>query len=151
MSAEQSSTHNCSAPTICGPANFTIDSDPKTFCHTNRLGDEAPWVGLMFSDPVWVKAVEINNHQSWDRVGTIDIRITNSLPTDGWFPYTGEEFLGSIFGQNTSERVLTLNGSPKQGLFLLVQLTSKAYPNSTLIIREIRVFGIPSIISGKYF
>jgi len=137
VDAFQSSTHICSEPAACGPANFCIDSDTTTICHTRHFPDEirAPWVAIDFAFSISVTAVEIENHH-WDRVGAVEVRVTNTLPTDDTTMFSG----GELFGIYTPGTV-RLEEAPKQGRFVLIQRHPGQYPNDVLFMDEIRVFG----------
>ena len=143
LEAVQSSTHNCSVTEeVCGPANLCIDSDLNTFCHTAPNGDTAPWFALMFSDSVTVTDIELEiSRGKRDRVGNVEVRITNCLPTDGNTKFTGGEFFGNFSGPDTPGRFVSLSNKPTQGRFVLVQRDQGEYPNNVLIMEDIRVFG----------
>ena len=143
LEAVQSSTHNCSVTEeVCGPANLCIDSDLNTFCHTAPNVDTAPWFALMFSDSVTVTDIELEiSRGKRDRVGNVEVRITNCLPTDGNTKFTGGELFSNFSGPDTPGRFVSLSNKPTQGRFVLVQRDQGEYPNNVLIMEDIRVFG----------
>ena len=93
VDATQSSTHTCGGCSG-GPAKFCIDSNLTTICHTQHHVDKAPWVALHFAASTTVTVIELVNSQ-WDRVGTVEVRVTNSLPTDASTMFSGGELFGS--------------------------------------------------------
>jgi len=139
VDAVQSSTHACSTPEICGPAEFCIDSKIETFCHTAHNNDKFPWIALRFSKPVLVTSVELEGY-SWDRHGAVEVRITDTLPVDGNTKFTGGELFGSFTGSD-AEQLVSLRNKPTQGTFVVVQRDQGKHPNNILVVNEIRVFG----------
>merc|ERR1719206_48905 len=137
-----SSSHTCSTGR-CGPgkAKYCADDVGTTICHTRHGADNFPWIALEFSAPVQVTKVEILNAQSqWERIGTVDVRITESLPTDGQTMFSDGELFGSFTGPGTTGGVVTLEETPKQGTFVLLQRNKGQHPNEVLIVSDIRVF-----------
>jgi len=132
----QSSTHPCSKPDICGAAQRCIDSNITTFCHTKT--DDAPWFALNFSVPVVVTKVDIYS-ASWARVGDLEVRVTNTLPTDGSTVFSG----GELFGIYPSHE-RNFEGTPQRGMYVVLQRNSGQLPKDSLIMNEIWVFGYPS-------
>ena len=139
VDAVQSSTHACSRPEICGPAKFCIDSNIKTFCHTAHNNDKFPWIALKFLKPVLVTSVELESGEM-DRLGGVEVRITDTLPVDDNTKFTGGELFGSFTG-SVAENIVSLRNKPTQGTFVVVQRDQGQHPNNVLIINEIRVFG----------
>merc|ERR1719206_629037 len=137
-----SSSHTCSTGQ-CGPgkAEYCADDVATTICHTRHGADNFPWIALEFSAPVQVTKVEILNAQSqWERIGTVDVRFTESLPTDGQTMFSDGELFGSFTGPGTTGGVVTLEETPKQGTFVLLQRNKGQHPNEVLIVSDIRVF-----------
>jgi len=137
-----SSSHTCSTGQ-CGPgkAEYCADDVGTTICHTRHGADNFPWIALEFSAPVQVTKVEILNAQSqWERIGTVDVRITESLPTDGQAMFSDGELFGSFTGPGTTGGIVTLEETPKQGTFVLLQRNKGQHPNDVLIVSDIRVF-----------
>merc|ERR1712013_636329 len=137
-----SSSHTCSTGQ-CGPgkAEYCADDVGTTICHTRHGADNFPWIALEFSAPVQVTKVEILNAQSqWERIGTVDVRITESLPTDGKTMFSGGDLFGRFSGPGTTGGVVTLEETPKQGTYVLIQRNKGQFPNEVLIVSDIRVF-----------
>ena len=96
----------------------------------------------MFSDSVTVTDIELEiSRGKRDRVGNVEVRITNCLPTDGNTKFTCGEFFGNFSGPDTPGRFVSLSNKPTQGRFVLVQRDQGEYPNNVLIMEDIRVFG----------
>ena len=134
VDAVQSSTHTC-VGCSAGPARFCIDSNHSTICHTLHHVDNAPWVALSFKVSITVTAVEIVNSQ-WDRVGNVEVRVTNTLPTDGSTMFSGGHLFGSYIAGNKR-----LEATPRQGMFVLVQRHPGQFPNDVLITEDRKFFG----------
>merc|ERR1712142_480429 len=137
VAAVLSSTHMCIGCSG-GPAEFCIDSDISTLCHSKHLADKAPWIAVRFSEPVTVTGVEFVNAKAyWDRVGPVEVRVTNTLPKDGTTMFSDGELFGNFQPGNNNR----LEGNPVKGKVVLVQRLPGQYPNDVLIMEEIRVFG----------
>merc|ERR1712142_944893 len=137
VAAVLSSTHMCIGCSG-GPAEFCIDSDISTLCHSKHLADKAPWIAVRFSEPVTVTGVEFVNAKAyWDRVGPVEVRVTNTLPKDGTTMFSDGELFGNFKPGNNNR----LEGNPVKGKVVLVQRLPGQYPNDVLIMEEIRVFG----------
>ena len=135
-----STTHQCSNPKTCGAAKFCSDSSLNTWCHSAG-SEEAPWVALVFTGPVWVEKVElfnVNEPVAAARLRNVEVRITNTLPTNRRSMFSGGLVLGSFSGPATSDQVIKMEGTPKQGKIVLVQMKHKV----PLHLKEIRVFGL---------
>eukprot|EP00090_Calanus_glacialis_P024685 TRINITY_DN38360_c0_g1_i1.p1 TRINITY_DN38360_c0_g1~~TRINITY_DN38360_c0_g1_i1.p1 ORF type:complete len:190 (-),score=29.70 TRINITY_DN38360_c0_g1_i1:24-593(-) len=150
VDVKSSSTHPCSQPTTCGAAKFCSDSDLDTRCHTaHGASEEAPWVALVFIDPVWVEKVELVNvrtdKHNAGRLRNVEVRITNTLPTNGRSMFSGGLVLGNFSGPATSDQFVVMEGTPKKGKIVLVQMKHK----EPLHLREIRVFGLSKECMGK--
>jgi len=70
----------------------------------------------------------------------VDVRITESLPTDGKTMFSGGELFGRFSGPGTTGGVVTLEETPKQGTYVLIQRNKGQFPNEVLIVSDIRVF-----------
>ena len=90
-------------------------------------------------------AVEfVNAKSSWDRVGPVEVRVTNTLPIDGSAMFSAGEFFGSFKPGNGDK----LEGTPRQGKIVLIQRHPGKVPNDVFIMQEIRVFGFPTDPTG---
>merc|ERR1712142_654160 len=137
VAAVLSSTHMCIGCSG-GPAKFCIDSDISTLCHSKHFADKAPWIAVRFSEPVTVTGVEFVNAKAyWDRVGPVEVKVTNTLPKDGTTMFSDGELFGNFKPGNNNR----LEGNPVKGKVVLVQRLPGQYPNDVLIMEEIRVFG----------
>merc|ERR1712142_132752 len=137
VAAVLSSTHMCIGCSG-GPAKFCIDSNVSTLCHSKHFADKAPWIAVRFSEPVTVTGVEFVNAKAyWDRVGPVEVRVTNTLPKDGTTMFSDGELFGNFKPGNNNR----LEGNPVKGKVVLVQRLPGQYPNDVLIMEEIRVFG----------
>ena len=73
---------------------------------------------------------------SWARVGDLEVRVTNTLPTDGSTVFSG----GELFGIYPS-RARNFEGTAQRGMYVVVQRNSGQLPKDSLIMNEISVFG----------
>ena len=73
-------------------------------------------------------------------MGTVEVRITDSLPGDGNTKFTGGELFGTFTGSD-AEKIVSLRNKPTQGTFVLVQRDQGKHPNNIFLMDEIRVFG----------
>ena len=100
--------------------------------------ERAPWVAVQFSDPVWVTGVELSNAKSnWERVGQVEVRVADNIPTDGSTVFSGGELFG-VFIPGDNDR---LEGRPRKGRFVIIQRDGGEDQKGVLIMEEIRVFG----------
>ena len=119
-----------------GAAKFCSDFNLNTYCHTAH-GEEAPWIALVFREPVSVEKVELLNGDNAQRLRNVVVRIADTLPSNGKYVFYGGSVLGSFSGPATTDQVVTMEGTPIQGNYVVVQMKN----NQPLHFREIRVFG----------
>ena len=81
-------------------------------------------------------------NSSWDRVGDLEVRVTNTLPADGSTVFSG----GELFGIYPS-RAKNFEGTPQWGMYVVVQRNSGQLTKDSLIMNEIYVFGYPNTLS----
>jgi hypothetical protein len=79
-------------------------------CHTKN--ENAPWLALEFDCPVDVKSATIYNRESCcgERFSNAEVRVTDTLPTDGTEMFTGGQLLGSFKGPGTNGQVIHIQG-----------------------------------------
>ena len=78
------------------------------------------------------------------RVGTVEVRITDTMPGDGNTNYWGQQTGGELFGTFTgsdAETLVSLRNNPTKGTVVIVQRDQGKHPNNVIIMNEIRVFG----------
>jgi hypothetical protein len=79
-------------------------------CHTKS--ENAPWLALEFDLPVDVKSVTIYNRKDCcgGRFSNAEVRVTDTLPTDGSQMFTGGRLLGSFQGPGTDGQIIQIQG-----------------------------------------
>jgi hypothetical protein len=105
-----SSIYGRSTASMHYAATNCIDGHTNSMCHTQD--EHAPWLALEFDRPVDVKSATIYNRGDCcgDRFSNAEVRVTDTLPTDGTEMFTGGQLLGSFKGPGTNGQVIHIQG-----------------------------------------
>ena len=87
-------------------------------CHSGEPGEQSPWLALDYGTSVTVKRVDIFNRDAFGgRTRSVDVRVSNELPTSANQMFSGGSLFGHFAGPATNGQHIIIQG--KHAPFLI--------------------------------
>merc|ERR1712179_301028 len=124
-------------------ASACIDGVIRGLCHSKY--ENAPWLALDYGRETKVLVEKVLLFNRWDccykRTKNVHIRISNELPSNGIWMFSGGEALGTFKGPGTKGQIIEIHSGlrweNKPGRYLIIQMKA-TYIN----LYEVRAVGI---------